>query len=350
MTRIQNERGSTISDAEVFAKYADAHHSRWSVLHQRRVRHTTFGEGIITGSYVNPAGAIMFLVSFDSDVTEERKFTRQGLCNERFFPFVDYPMDTPELVHERQRMQDAHTTELNRRIAEQERRSQEQRDIQEFAALKEKYAATAHRDPAPASFLYPILKRIDAGRLLDEEQRRWLKKHNLHATLAFYLEREYEISLNPWRLVQASGAWRDAHDAQKALALTDTLLVVANLADRKLHSAILTTRGGALRDCQQLNEAMRCASTAIEYDPNSHYPRNLLGALHFQRGEPEQGEVCFRMAEELGGLSPMQQEAEMRKALDRSGWEERQITARYLLKQDPTRYQWATRYLNPREK
>ena len=45
-----------------------------------------------------------------------------------------------------------------------------------------------------------------------------------------------------------------------------------------------------------MDEAERCGQTAIKLAPKDFYPYNLLGAVYFQRGDPEEGDKYFQVA------------------------------------------------------
>ena len=51
------------------------------------------------------------------------------------------------------------------------------------------------------------------------------------------------------------------------------------IKEAELKQALLTTRGGALRDLDDLVDAEKCALQAIEYWSKSHNPYTLLGAI-----------------------------------------------------------------------
>lgn len=110
-------------------------------------------------------------------------------------------------------------------------------------------------------------------------------------------------------------------------------------------SAVLTTRGGALRDTNALSEAEQCAMEALEHSPRDCYTYNLLGAIHFQSGHPEKGDEFFLKAQQLGAKVNAQESA-MRGAMENAGKDQKRIVADYLLGKDPERYKWAEYYLN----
>ncbi|MDP9310848.1 MAG: hypothetical protein M3R24_08130 [Chloroflexota bacterium] len=210
--------------------------------------------------------------------------------------------------------------------------------------LKGKYHATSYADATGEPQLLSILKDIDAGHPLDDMQLQWLREADLKGTLATYYERVFESSNDPWDLVKAGRYWREAHDPVRALAATEPLIKQAANKNGRLNAAILTTRGGAYRDQGDLATAESYANEARTFDPSSPRPLSLLGAIFFERGEPQTGAEFFRMAEELGA-EPHMRDRTIRSALARARQRERQIAADFLVKMDRARYAWVTEYL-----
>ena len=95
---------------------------------------------------------------------------------------------------------------------------------------------------------------------------------------AVFAEQEYQRTKNKWFLVNASSYWRKADEPEKALHLTEQI-DFNKIKEAKLKQALLTTRGGALRDLDNLINAEKCALQAIEYWSKSHNPYTLLGAI-----------------------------------------------------------------------
>jgi hypothetical protein len=59
----------------------------------------------------------------------------------------------------------------------------------DFAQLKTKYKATQYEDSSPSSHLYKVLKRLDLGNVLREEDINFLKKRKLTDTIAIAKEK-----------------------------------------------------------------------------------------------------------------------------------------------------------------
>lgn len=215
--------------------------------------------------------------------------------------------------------------------------------VEEFINLKTTYLAEAYKDPSPTSPLYMILLQMQAGERLATSHLEWLELNKLYGTLALYWQDSFRQSRDPWDLVKASSYWRSARQPNRVLTLTDYLLNKGNLTNNQLLSAILTTRGGALRDLGNLDSAEQCAYEALKHSPSSFQPHNLLGAIYFTLGKPDQGEEHFNSAVKLGA-QPRLQDAQMRSALDQAGELERAVVAKYLLQKDAQRYKWAASY------
>ena len=243
-----------------------------------------------------------------------------------------------------------------------------------FATLKSKYDLSDYPDKVVSSRLYPILKKLEKGNRLEEIEVAWLIEKNLfyhsyysnnsfynisnrtdsnkrskifiayHKIEATFYEQEYQQTGNQWKLPNASSHWRKANEPQRALKLTENINFNA-IKENKLKSALLTTRGGAFRDVDKLDQAETCARKAIEYQPNSHHPYTLMGAICFERGEFLVGEHWFEEAIKRGA-SPKDQDAEMKQIVKNAKDEnKRRTVVEYLLKKDPHRYSWAKSYL-----
>lgn len=252
----------------------------------------------------------------------------------------------------------------------------------EFAALKSKYDVSNYKDKSPSSALYAILQKLDKGERIEEIDVAWLEENKLeapqpsysyygwqeerryqgqklfsgkiwtayHKNEATFYEQEYQRTGNKWNLPNASSHWRKADQPRSALKLTENL-DFNQIKENKLKSALLTTRGGAFRDIDKLDDAQKCALKAIEYQPQSHHPYTLMGAICFERGEFLEGERWFNEAIKRGA-SPKDQDAEMKRVVKNTKDEnKRREVINYLLKKDSRRYAWANSYLKqPKDK
>ncbi len=245
-----------------------------------------------------------------------------------------------------------------------------------FATLKSKYDVSDYKDKSPSNPLCAILQKLEKGERLDPTDVAWLEENRTearqptnsyygwqeeprsqgyrlfsgkifityHKIEATFYEQEYKRTGNKWNLPNASSHWRKADRPKQALKLTENLNF-DKIKENKLKSAILTTRGGAFRDIEELDKAEKCARQAIEYQPTSHHPYTLMGAICFERGEYSEGEYWFAEAIKRGA-SPRDQDAEIKRVVKNAKDEnKRREVVEYLLKKDPQRYAWAKSYL-----
>ena len=231
-----------------------------------------------------------------------------------------------------------------------------ERELQKhFTSLKAKYNVSDYKDKSTSSNLYLILQKLDKQERLEATDVAWLTENKLfypnekitieyHRIEAIFYEQEFQRTKNEWNLPSASSHWRKAGEAQIALKLTDDL-DWDRIKDKKLKSALLTTRGGAYRDIQQLNKAEKCAKGAIEYQPDSHHPYTLMGAICYERGQYLEGDSWFNEAIKRGA-NPRDMDSEIKRVVRNSKDEnKRREVVEYLLKKDPSRYAWAKAYL-----
>ena len=242
-----------------------------------------------------------------------------------------------------------------------------------FAQLKSKYEVYAvdnYRNSSLSSPLYAILQKLEKKERLEPTEVAWLNENKVdgyyflkegqklfsgkiytayHQIEATFYEQEYKRTQNKWNLPNASSHWRSAEKPKRALKLTESLNF-DKIKENKLKSALLTTRGGAFRDINKLNDAESCALKAIEYHEKSHHPYTLMGAICFERGEYLKGEIWFEKAIKRGA-TPRDEDREIKRVLKNAKDEnKRRELVEYLLKKDRTRYNWAESYLKKAKK
>ncbi len=221
----------------------------------------------------------------------------------------------------------------------------------EFAALKVKYRIIDHNFPFDP--FYAIMVKLEKEERLDPVlvvqliQQKLLASHGkiamaYHRLEALFYDREYERTGNKWNLPNASSHWRKADEPESALKVTENL-DFDQIKENKLKSALLTTRGGAFRDIDKLDDAEKCALKAIEYQPQSHHPYTLMGAICYERGQYSQGDDWFNEAIKRGAESE-DIDSELKRVVKNAKDEKRREVVEYLLKKDPQRYAWAKAY------
>lgn len=222
-----------------------------------------------------------------------------------------------------------------------------------FLALKYEYQVSDRKDN-PGEQLDSILLKLKAEQRLTDDEVLWLDAEKLlrpsakiftthHRHEALHCEQEYKRTKGFWNIVNASAHWRKADQPRTAVKLTNNLQNLRALKEAKLKSALFTTRGGALRDLDELKEAEDCALEAIEHFSQSHNPYTLMGALCYDTRRYVEGDEWFEKAIKRGA-KPNDQESEIRRILNRKKGKERQDIIDHLLKKDPVRFAWVRQY------
>jgi hypothetical protein len=227
-----------------------------------------------------------------------------------------------------------------------------------FLSLKKDYGIE-YRNDTPESPLYAILEKLEAKERLSDENVVWLEsekwcrpsysetishwKNNIyivhHTQEAHFYEAEFQRIKDHWNLVNASAYWRKAEQPDLALKLTRNLDLIRVLKESKLKAALFTTRGGALRDIGQLDDAECCALEAIKNFPKSHNPYTLMGALCYATRRYDEGDTWFDEAVRRGA-KPKDQDVEIRRILNKKTGPDRKEMIEDLLVKDPVRFAW----------
>jgi len=119
--------------------------------------------------------------------------------------------------------------------------------------------------------------------------------------LGLYFEKQYDQNGDVWNLVKASKYFRRAKIPEKALSMLSRCDTSSNDLTTKsaLLAALHTTKGAALADLNELEDAFVEAQTALRHNPYSPYPYNLMGRIAYQSGNPQEGDEYFEKAEEM---------------------------------------------------
>ena len=166
----------------------------------------------------------------------------------------------------------------------------------QYKSLKEKYCVEESQEAGIYSPLHTLLAKIDTLCNLTEEDAKWLKVNGHYSALAVWYENNFNTSKDGWDLVRASQNWREANSAERAIRATDGFAS----KDNKLKAAVLTTRGGALRDMGDTVDAEACAQQSININPGIYYAYNLMGGLCFDKDDLDLGNKYFSKAIALG--------------------------------------------------
>lgn len=223
--------------------------------------------------------------------------------------------------------------------------------------LRKRREARELRDRFGIGFIEPVhypramrlLAQVACGKRLSPEEVAWLSteaadcwtetlRRTWHRLEAEALTKAWEDGGDPWDAVNASAHWRKADESRRALEVTEAAL---SKVGRKLkpRSALLTTRGGALRDVGSLDDAWTLGQEAHGLTPRDFRPCTLLGALSMELGDLAAGHEWYTKAEALGaGRRAIDQD--LRALLIRSENEARNRIRDYLLERDPVRFAW----------
>ncbi|TDR36340.1 hypothetical protein DES43_1053 [Aquamicrobium defluvii] len=223
--------------------------------------------------------------------------------------------------------------------------------------LRRKREARELRDRFDIGFIeteqYPrvmrLLKQVASGIRPTPEDIAWLAteaddcwtdalQKAWHRLEAEALTKAWAETGDLWDAVNASAHWRKAGEASQALEVTGAALDKAG-RNPKPQSALLTTRGGAMRDAGRLNEARALGLEAHEMTPTDFRPCTLLGAVSMELGDLAAGHEWYAKAEALGA-ERRAIDQELKALLIRLEPNERNRIRAYLLEQDPERFAW----------
>ncbi len=146
-----NER-THISNSQLLAAYAGNSLEKWQAIVGREVKHRTFGRGTITSVEKRSSGTFIFTVTFEDDSQNSRQYTREILCDERYFLEMPLPNDADGIELTRMRVLQEEQRKANSARAEAERRREEdrQRARQETEAT-ERRSSRRTSQPIPSA-------------------------------------------------------------------------------------------------------------------------------------------------------------------------------------------------------
>ncbi|MDY7016162.1 MAG: hypothetical protein SVX43_21710 [Cyanobacteriota bacterium] len=314
---------SNISNIDIFIEYAGTDINKWNKLAGQQIYHSLYGKGTV----VNIQKQYLFL-QFEQFT---RKFHFNALSNKCYFSTITLPDDIED---------------INILIdAKKEAVKQDLKKIYEFEKLKKKYLKK-HPNMTMTNDLYCILLNLESHNKLNHEEIEWLEKKLLFSPIAIFYQKKHKESESLLDLIEAVKYWRKARMPKTALKLTFKI----QLENNKMISALLTTRGGVLRDMGKLKGAEKCALEALQYNPHGCYCYNLLGAIYYQLGNPNKGDEYFKIAEQLGSRTDIQEAAIFDIFERKANPKTKEVIAINLSKKDTIRYKWAKDYLLKRTK
>jgi len=343
------------TNPSTFLEYSLCNIQFWSALVGQKIKHSVFGSGIIKemrlGDSIDNSSAIVQLdqpvASVGSGMTDIKKIGLRAF-NGQIITELSLPVGLLEKVNTFEKEKIQRDLERQQREAERSRREQLEREQwereeaerqeqlereanarNEFRLRKEKYQVTSFKETSPLSDLNKILIKLDDGNILSDYDEQWLKSNGLFSVIAIYYERI-------GNLATAGSNWRKVDNPHRALEITDSIV--------KPNHYVLTMRGGAFRDISDFDHAKECALSALQLAPDDFHPYNLLGAIYYQQGLPEEGNKYFEKANALGS-KPHDEDTIIRSALKKAEKQAKKNVAKYLMAKDPVRYEWAKYYL-----
>lgn len=250
---------------------------------------------------------------------------------------------------------------------------------QSFLPIANKYELNIKKlvDKQGPTPLVPILFKINEKKLLLNTEISWLenkamqyKNTEYNNLLGIYFSLSYKKELyfgnsfpllliskflgenrenreeDVWDLAKACKYFRKARRSEKTIEISDEFIKSIHINNSPACAAVFTSRGGAFKDLEKVEEAKQHGLKAIELSPNSFHPYNLLGAICFLENDRQNGEKYFEKALELGS-SPQIQEDELIKILKESEQNQnREDIINYLLEKDSKTYAWVSDFKN----
>lgn len=379
--------------AKYFAEYANSQPDRWSKLLDCRVSHAERGGGRIVDVEQRPGYVPLITIEFDGSEKlarfnpdsfgDGKTFIQAPSRYEALAKWADARAEDDrrrieQEVHERQALAEKRAREEREKAERQLRDAQEraarfarekQQRLEQQAREKEEQAAREREgellverfgplcekfgihfnldliwDGRSLTPLASVLEKLQRKEKPEEFELAWLKDNLQFRLLAIYHYRDYQQNGDLWSLVRTCSFLRKEDLSAKAIELTNKVISEnSGITNGRALSALNTTRGGAFRDIGDLESAKISARQAISLSPHNYQPCNLMGAILYQEGLPEQGDVYFEKALQLGAPA-QEQDSERTGALRLATPDARKRVMEYLLAKDPEKYAWVHRY------
>ena len=193
-----------------------------------------------------------------------------------------------------------------------------------------------------------ILRSVADGNPIDSDELLWLGSTGLnywtqklreahHSNQATALTEVWHKTGDVWQAINACAQWRKADCAETGLAIAEQAL--NQVTDKKMRSAVLTTRGGALRDLRRYDEAVCSGGEAHGVTSTDFRPCTLLGAVHMEMGNYTAGADWYAKAEARGAPQDLV-DRELQSIIAAASPERRNGMKSALKSRDPHRYSW----------
>jgi hypothetical protein len=227
-----------------------------------------------------------------------------------------------------------------------------------LSKLREKYDLEEYIENSDFPKLMDILRRVDLGQRLSEDDLLWLKtdgedyytqelREKYHSNEAEFYAKDFRASKNPWSAVNASSNYRKCKKSSVAEKLLYSLNVDGS-KDLHLKSAVLTTHGGVRRDLRDWDTTLKFGAQAHKLTPKDLRPCTLLGAVNMEIGNYALGESWYEKAVERGASEKFV-DADIRRIILLAEKPKQIEMCRHLLESDPERYFWVEKLLNQKK-
>ncbi len=329
-------------DGELFSKTASYFCKQgsfdWSILVGVVVIDEKKGQGYISSVEIRNDAPPLFDIAY-GEVTVTYNLDSFGIGNKQLIPngALETLIDKWRAIEKKQK-------------AVREAIELAQRQIKEnFNPLASKYGVDSSYllEGRQASPLCAILTKLESRDFFKPLEIEWLQEKELYGFLATSYYLFYKRFEDPWVLLTACKYWRKAHNPRQVISVTEGIIAECVTAQdnsvKKIYSALLTSRGGAFKDLKIYTKALKSASDAIGFQPNSYYPLNLLGAIYYEMGLASKGDQFFEKAAKLGSPRP-EQDTRIKNSIHRSRPENRRKVVSYLLSKDPVKYAWTRKF------
>jgi len=219
--------------------------------------------------------------------------------------------------------------------------------------LKERYGFYFFIEPEDYKKIMNIIRKVDDNGRLTESDIVWLTTQDeeyftpelreiYHKREAIFHENKSKKGKNAWSAVNASSHYRKCDLPKRSLSLLNQI-TFSKIRNKHLKSAICTTKGGAMRDMGEFNQALKLATEAHSHDPKSFHPCTLLGAVNYEIGNLAEGDVWFEKAEKRGA-SRGSVDHELRSIYKRADNKKKEKLKKHLLAIDSYRYSWLNKW------
>lgn len=313
-----------------FAIWMKSNPSQWKNLLGSHLVHKSLGKGRILKIllYKNCPLPSIFVryesgpdSTYNSDIFSRNAFTQ-----------IEAPDDIREWLRsvesarrENEQRRAKEEQERQKRIKEQLEKEQiERRELEPYIELADKWNISHSIIKKSNEKILIIMKELSQQRILSESTVNWLKQenesNNSYFSEQFELKKaqyrliaesfllKYHYNHDLWDLISACSNLRRSGQSKFAIEVSSNAVdkphpgSLSLFGERRVaYAALLTTRGGSLRDIDNTMEAKEHALQAIELNPQAPHPHNLLGALYYMEGDFSKGDQHFHIAAERTG-------------------------------------------------